>query len=60
MKLVHFNKHFAENCMLNIKFNPKMDIIRTFFSQIRALFFFKKRAEEASPLLFPLVACLIM
>ena len=59
----HFDKHFdkntrkrgpttKKNCILNGKFNPIMDTIRTFFSKIRTLFFrFSKKVGEASPVL---------
>ena len=49
MKLVHFSKHFAENYMMNIKFNPKMDTIRTFFFPNQGTFFFFKKEQKRPP-----------
>ena len=36
-----FSPRYSENCILNPKFNPKIDTIRAFFFQNQGIFFFQ-------------------
>ena len=47
----NFSPTYPQNYILNGKFNPKMNTIRTFLSKIRTPFSISKMAGEISPFL---------